>query len=262
MSQTLCLFCCRHFKCENHFSWHHCLWLHKTQRRPSSGLYQTDCEQTKLPKMIYLLVFRRWMEPKYIRPDCQLRPKKVYFSIRHNAVNGSLRTFEPSQNNLIHWPNSIHNPFAYANREAPTEHIKSRMSNKQTTTTTHTHNRKTIPELHCILTARRRICTHQTAASRNIIPTHIRLIGSFNLSTDFRHLIQVTAGIAVATNVSVDIIFIWFHKYGLRSVSHCWLERNECAQTSRHFNRRGMKGQTFSLNPRKRGKRYQTEACH
>ena len=163
MSQTLCLFCCRHFKCENHFSWHHCLWLHKTQRRPSSGLYQTDCEQTKLPKMIYLLVFRRWMEPKYIRPDCQLRPKKVYFSIRHNAVNGSLRTFEPSQNNLIHWPNSIHNPFAYANREAPTEHIKSRMSNKQTTTTTHTHNRKTIPELHCILTARRRICTRQTS---------------------------------------------------------------------------------------------------
>ena len=85
------------------------------------------------------------------------------------------------------------------------------------------HNRKTIPELHCILTARRRICTHQTAASRNIIPTHIRLIGSFNLSTDFRHLIQVTAGIAVATNVSDDIILIWFHDYRLRSVSHCGL---------------------------------------
>ena len=125
VSQTLCLFCCRHFKCENHFSWHHCLRLHKTQRRPSSGLYQTDCEQTKLPKMIYLLVFRRWMEPKYIRPDCQLRPKKVYFSIRHNAVNGSLRTFEPSQNNLIHWPNSIQNLFARADNEAPIEHIKS-----------------------------------------------------------------------------------------------------------------------------------------
>ena len=43
----------------------------------------------------------------------------------------------------------------------------------------------------------------------------------FSRTSFFHRLIRVTADIAVATSVSVDIILIWLHNYRMRSVSHC-----------------------------------------
>ena len=45
----------------------------------------------------------------------------------------------------------------------------------------------------------------------------------FSRTSFFHRLIRVTADIAVATSVSVDIILIWLHNYRMRSVSHCGL---------------------------------------
>ena len=134
-------------------------------------------------------------------------------------MNGSLITFGPSQNNLLHWPNLIHNPFAYPDDEAPIEHIKSARSktNKQKTDNLRIHLYIQSKKMNW---NKSRQLFHQHDTDSYSLES---LKSSFSLTSVFHHLIPVAAGITVATNVSVDIVLIVFHNYRLRSVSHCGL---------------------------------------